>query len=82
MLKATQEQRTRAMDAVDHTFPGGTYLNSGEVFTVLDALANEEDARDALDEYRFWRSPAGGREERTQLWESGHPLSDVISLPR
>ena len=79
-MKATDEQRARAMAAVDHTFPGGTYLNSGEVSTVLDALANEEDARDALDEYRFWRSPAGNREERVQMWESAHPLSDVIVL--
>lgn len=35
-----------------------------EVFCVLDAIENEEvDPVDALVEYRYWRSPAGRRQQ-------------------
>jgi hypothetical protein len=47
-----------------------------EVWCVLDAIASGEDALDWLSEHRHWRSPAGRRQERDEIFESGHPLAD------
>ena len=51
--------------------------DAGEVWCVLDAAANDEDPCDALAEYRYWRSPAGRRQESDELFDSAHPLSDL-----
>lgn len=46
-------------------------LTNGEVWTILDALADGDDPIDALSEYRFYRSPAGRKQESQDAWDSG-----------
>lgn len=37
--------------------------NADEVWSVLDAIADDRDPIDDLGEYRMWRTPMGRREE-------------------
>lgn len=71
MSQPTNKQRVQACEAVEDGCPPPE--TDGEVWTVLDALAAEECAVEALAEYRFWRSPAGRATEYADAWESGDP---------
>jgi len=59
----TRDERDRAERAVlesDYTYPERALPLSGEeVICVLDAIANEEDVADHLEEHRRWRSRRG-----------------------
>jgi len=46
-------------------------ITDGEVSCVLDALANDDDPAEYLEEYRFWRSPHGRQVEAYEAFESG-----------
>jgi len=45
----------------------------GEVWAVLDAVANGDDPVDCLEEHRFWRSALGRAEQAADDWDSGRP---------
>jgi len=45
--------------------------DAGEVWCILDSVADDEDLLDNLEEYRFWHSPAGRQQEADEAFESG-----------
>jgi hypothetical protein len=68
MKRATLADLRAAEEHVSGMLPLNT---EGEIWCVLDAVANEEDPMDNLEEYRHWRSPAGRRQEASEAWDSG-----------
>lgn len=73
MRRPTSAQRLEA-EYVLEEMP--LYLTDGEVWTILDAVADGEDPADALDEYRRWRTPHGRRAAADDAFESGRPLNE------
>ena len=64
MIVPTEDDYRRAAVELESYAPNmPAPVTGGEVWTVLDAVANGDDAAEHLDEYRFWRSPHGRQVE-------------------
>ncbi len=76
MTDPTENQSQEAADLIPSSWrpPQG----AEEIWCVLDAVANGEEPTDALDEWRHWRSSAGRQQEQDELYESAHPMSDLV----
>ena len=62
MSTISNADRQMAHEAVDYlTREPDT---DGEILCVLDALCNNEDPTEALQEYRYWRTISGRNDER------------------
>lgn len=73
MRRPTTEQRQEAEYAIEEM---PLSLSNGEVWAILDAVADGDDPTDALDEYRRWRTPHGRRSEAADAFESGRPTGE------
>jgi hypothetical protein len=59
-MNATEQDYRRAAQELESYAPDmPAPTTDGEVWTVLDAVSDGDDAAEHLEEYRFWRSPHG-----------------------